>query len=152
DKAIAALREGLKAAGKEQHFDLYWSLANLHLDDADLAEARKVMSEIRERHNAPTAVEYLGARCRIIQRRWDKANRILEKIRPGLKSVPELSIQGDLFLGTCYEQLEDAAQQLAACRRVLEQDGFNADAHKGAAAALWQLGQTQEAVRQYEQL
>ena len=66
--------------------------------------------------------------------------------------MPELTIQADLFLGTCYEQLEEPTQQMAAFRRVLDQDPFSVDARKGLAAAHWQLGQGAEAVGQYEQL
>lgn len=152
EAALAALRRGLAFAGKDQQFELYWSIANLVLDAADLGQARKLMSEIRDAHTAPTALEYLEARCQMVQGRWYEASRLLEKIRPGLKSVAELAIQADLFLGTCYEQLEDPAQQMAAFKRVLDQDPFSADARSGLAAALWHLGQGAEALAQFERL
>ncbi|MCI0379017.1 MAG: tetratricopeptide repeat protein [Gemmataceae bacterium] len=150
--AIGHLRRGLQAIPKDQRWDLYWTLANVLLDAGDLAEARKVLGEIRELHNSSSATEYLETRCKMVQGRWHEAAKAFERLRPAFKSVPDLAFQVDLYLGGCYEQLEEPTAQLTAFQRALDFDPGSAPARQGLAAAQWQLGQISEAVKQYQAL
>jgi predicted Zn-dependent protease len=144
-EAIDKLQLGLQQVRKEQQYDLRWSLANLLLDDNGVEEARKVIAQLREVN--PVSAEYLEARSEMSRGRWFEAAKQFERIRPGLKSVKELAFQLDLYLGTCYEQLEEPAMQLTAFQRASEADPTALAARRGMANAFWALGQTAEALQ-----
>lgn len=148
--AIDRLQLGLQKVRKDQQFDLRWSLANLLLDDNRLDDARKVIAQVREAN--PISAEYLEARGEMLRGRWFEAARQFEKIRPALKNVKELAFQLDLFLGACYENLEEPAQQLIAFRRAAEADPTSLAAWRGLANAHGALGQTGESLRIYQEL
>src|SRR5262249_40889454 len=82
------------------------------------------------------------------QGRWFEASRILERIRPGFKAIPALSLQLDLQLAVCYERLDEPARQLAACQRVIAQDPSSIVGRQGMAAAQWALGRHDDAIAQ----
>lgn len=149
-EAIIRLQAGLQKVRKGQQFDLRWSLANHLIDDNRLDDARKTIAEIRE-SNAISA-DYLNARIEMSRGRWFEASRQFERIRPSLKNVKELAFQLDLYLGACYEQLEEPAQQLIAFQRAAEADPTSSAARRGMANARWALGQTGEALRIYQDL
>jgi Tfp pilus assembly protein PilF len=149
-QAIDKLQVGLEKVHKEHQYDLRWSLANLLLDDNRLDEARKVITEVRDA-NAVSA-EYLEGRAEMLRGRWFEAAKQFEKIRPALKSVKELVFQLDLYLGTCYEQLDEPAMRLTALQRAAEADATSLVAQRGMANALWALGQTGEALQKYQEL
>jgi tetratricopeptide (TPR) repeat protein len=148
--AIAALRQGLQKAAKENHFELNWTLTNLLLDDNQLDEARKIIAQVREVN--PVSAEYLDARCRMQQGRYFEAARTFEKVRPAFKTSRELAFQVDLYLGLTYQKLEEWTQALTAFRRAVDADPTSLLARHGMASAHWALGNTAEALAQYREL
>jgi predicted Zn-dependent protease len=149
-EAIDKLQIGLLKVRQEQQYELRWSLANLQLDDNRLDDARKVIAQMRDVN--PLSADFLEARSEMLRGRWFEAAKQFEKIRPALKSVKELIFQLDLYLGTCYEQLDEPALQLTALQRAAEADATSLAAQRGMANARWTLGQTGEALRIYQDL
>ena len=148
--AIEKLQLGLKKVRKDQHYDLLWSLANHLIDDNRLDDARKTIQDIRDINRL--SADYLEARARMQRGRWFDAAKQFEKVRPGLKSMKELAFQVDLYLGTCYEQMEEPVLQLTAYQRAAEVDPTSLTARRGMASAHWALGQTEEALRISQEL
>jgi tetratricopeptide (TPR) repeat protein len=143
-KAIAHLRKGLQAVGKEHHFELNWTLANLLLDDEQVDAARKLMVPLRGINQL--SADYLEARCMMYQGRWADAARTLERLRPAFKSIAELALQVDLFLGLCYQRTDDPARALNRFQSALAIDPTSKGARHGEATALRALGKHGEAM------
>ncbi len=148
--AIDQLKLGLTKVRKDQQYDLRWSLANLLLDENRLDDVQVVIAELRDAN--PLSADYLEARRDMLRGRWFEAAKQLEKIRPALKGVKELAFQADLYLGACYEQLEEPALQLTSFQRAAEADGTSLAARRGMASAFWALGQQGEALAISQQL
>lgn len=149
DRAVAAekLQEGLRKVAKAHQADIRWGLANVLLDDNRLEDAAKIVQEIRETNAA--SADYLQARMQIQRGRWFDAVRQLEKIRPSLRTNKELAMQIDLYLGHCYENLEEPVQMLVAFQRAADADSTSVAAMRGIAKARWALGQTQDSLRDF---
>ena len=82
------------------------------------------------------------------QERWAAAVPKFEKLRPAFKTVPELSLQTDLFLGLCYQKIDEPVLAMTAFQRAAKIDPTSVSAHRGMAAAHWALGQRDEALAQ----
>jgi tetratricopeptide (TPR) repeat protein len=147
-EALATIRRGLEDIPADQHFELDWTLANLLLDGGELDQARLVIDKLKKAPQT-NAVEYLQARCAMRQKRWFEAAGTLEKLRPTFKAFPDLQRQVDLYLGKCYEQLNEPGLQKAAFERVLKDDPTNLPAGEGLAKALWSLGRIDESLKCY---
>src|SRR5262249_20840072 len=105
--------------------------------------------------NSPTSVEYLRARVLLHQGQWPEAAQLLEQVRPHLlqsRAPAELLRQLDLYLGKCYEQLDEPGLRLAAVERVLSQDAQSPAARIGLAEAQLAMGRYDEALAQFRQL
>src|SRR5262249_26999155 len=115
-----------------------------------LDDAKKTIAEMRETNSL--SADYLEARAEMARGRWFEAARQFERVRPSLKNLKELAIQIDLYLGACYEQLEEPAQQLIAFQRAAAMEATAVTARRGMANACWALGQTGEALRICQEL
>ena len=147
---IDHLHFGLKKVQKHQQYDLRWSLANLLLDDNRLDETAKVIADMRDVN--PLSADYLEARLQMQRGRWFESAQRFEKIRPALKSAKELAFQADLYLGLCYEQLDQPMLQLTAFQRAAQNDPTSTIARRGMAGGHLALGQAPEALRIYQEL
>ncbi|MFO0842183.1 MAG: tetratricopeptide repeat protein [Gemmataceae bacterium] len=165
--------EGLTAkdrtpAGEAAAFQLLWHKGNLMLDDLDLQRAREeeerlptrddsklkgevaeVIARVRKSH-MPAAADYMQARLLVCERRWGDAAALFERARNDLASQRDLACQADLYLGQCYERLEQPTQMFKAFQRVLEFDPESLPAMLGMAAARWSQGQLDNALAQYQ--
>jgi cellulose synthase operon protein C len=148
--AIARLQLGVQKVRKDQQYDLRWALGMLLLDDNRLEDAEKAIRELRDFNTV--SADYLQARLQILRGRWFDAAREFEKLRPKLKATPELAFQIDLFLGQCYEQMDEPTLQLASFERASETDPTSLVARRGLANARWAMGQTAEALQIYQDL
>jgi tetratricopeptide (TPR) repeat protein len=148
-EAADGLRRALHAVPEKDRYELTWALANVLLDAGSLDDARKVIAKLRDDGAAPGTVDYLEARALMHQGRWFEAARMLEQVRASANAATELAVQVDLMLGSCYERLDEPAQQLAACERAARTDPASVPARKGMAAALWSLGQVDAAIESY---
>jgi tetratricopeptide (TPR) repeat protein len=151
-EAVQIARRGLRATPPDNRYELLWTLANLLIDGGEVAEARKTIGEIHQYTGWTPSVDYLEARCLIAQERWPEAAGALERVRGALKSAPGLQLQADLYLGRCYEELREPAQQLAAYGRVLAQQPTNVTALEGVASAQWALGQPDAAIAKQREI
>jgi tetratricopeptide (TPR) repeat protein len=150
--AINCLEQGLRVVPAADRFELYWTLANLHVDTGQIDSAKEVMRSIRQCGPPRGTSDYLHARILMLQSRWFEAARLLEHVRPAFKSSSALTGQLDAQLGQCYQHLELPARQKAAFGRALENDPASVVARQGLALALWSLGQTDAAIEQYREL
>ncbi|HZZ77734.1 MAG TPA: tetratricopeptide repeat protein, partial [Gemmataceae bacterium] len=149
-EAIARLQLGVTKVRKDQQYDLRWTLGNLLLDDNRLDDADKAIRELRELNT--TTADYLHARLQMLRGRWFESAQAFEKLRPVMKGTPELAYQIDIYLGTCYEQMDEPTLQLAAYERAVETDPTSTAARRGLANARWAMGQTAEALQIYQEL
>jgi tetratricopeptide (TPR) repeat protein len=145
-EAIAQLKKGLEMVAKQHQAELTWTLANLLLDDEQMDAARKVIVQIRDVNQL--SADYLEARCLMLQGRWADAAPKLEKLRPAFTSVPELSLQTDMFLGQCYGKIDEPVRQMTAFQHAVKIDPTSVAARYGVAMAHWALGQRDEALAQ----
>jgi tetratricopeptide (TPR) repeat protein len=155
-EAVATARQGVKAVTGKDQVTLLWSLANLLIDSGENAEADRVIAEIDRAHTSPASVDYLRARRQLQQGQWVEAARLFERTRgqlANLADVPrELLRQVDLFLGQCYDQLDEPGLRSVAFSRVLEQDANSVTARLGKAEAQAALGRLDDALDQYRKL
>lgn len=164
--AREVLEEGLRLQEKPGYpdvsdaalFQLLWHVAHLQFDeypadpkatDAARAAALKAIEGTVERvaktRAIPATVDYLRGRLLLVKGQWAGAADLLEKARPALAPQRELAAQIDLFLGQCYERLENAAQMYEAYKRVNDWDPAGVSAYLGMGAALWMMGRLDEA-------
>jgi tetratricopeptide (TPR) repeat protein len=169
EKAREFLQRGLKLVAtpgyrggtEAARFDLLWFLLGVELDDDRLdddaarrAEAEETLTQLKKnRLLLPAFADYLQARLLIRRKNWGDAKNLLERARPALtaQQTGDLLGQVDLFLGRCYEQLEEPAQMERAFKRALDQNPASPAAHLGRAVALRRLGRLEESLDEYRQ-
>ncbi len=151
-------------------FQLLWHKANLLLDDLEFLrtqatdEGREpgnvdpIKEEIRglidrvRKSRVPAAADYMTGRLLTHEHKWGEAASMFERARALLAAQPDLACQADLYLGQCYERLEDHTQMFNAFRRVADWDPNSVPALQGMAAARWAQQQYQAAAEQYQML
>jgi tetratricopeptide (TPR) repeat protein len=149
-KAIACLRQGIDHLPADTHPGLRWTLANLLLDDDRQPEAEKEMARLRKSNVAPAVVDYLQARLAMCRQQWARAARGLERVRPRLDLSAEMTAQIDLYLGHCYEHLDEPVRRLGAFKSAAERDPQSATALLELGAAEAALGRPETARAFYE--
>ncbi|MFO0881191.1 MAG: tetratricopeptide repeat protein [Gemmataceae bacterium] len=155
-------------AGDASLFQMLWHRGNLLLDDLDLqrmqqednnqpvVDQTKLKDEVGQlvarvrKAQMPAAADYMQARLLVVDRRWGDAAVLFERARAELASQRDLACQADLYLGHCYERLEEPTQMFNAFKRVLEFDPNSTPAMLGMAAARWSQGQLDNALAQYQ--
>ncbi len=164
------LEEGLKLQEKNGSadgtdaatFQLLWHLVHLQFDEY-LASPRSselgrqtaqraiegTIERIAKTKGLPASVDYLKGRLLLERGQWADAAELLEKARPALVAQRDLAAQIDLFLGQCYERLENPAQMYDAYKRVNDWDRTNVTAYLGMATAQWMMGRLDEAYENY---
>ncbi len=158
-EALQTLRDGAKALSGPAQSDVLWRLVNLLLDGnnpAELAEAEGCIEQMAKTHPSPAAVAYLQARVLLARQDWPQAARLLERTRLTLETMPEpskkLLNQIDLYLGQCYDQLNEPTRQLEAFNRVVTRDPKSVPGRLGVAAAQRALGRIEASLEQYQQI
>lgn len=143
---------------------LLWQLTNVLLDGAlnekedprvvesDLEEARRRIEQFRKLRSAAGGADYLEARLLLQGQRWGEAVVLLERSRSLLQERPELIQQIDLYLGLCYDKLEEPAQMYEAFQRVASADPGSTTALVGMANALWSQGRLDEAMGNFQKV
>src|SRR5262249_24074598 len=146
-------------AGDQSEFQLLWHKGNLLLDDLDLQRAQQIdegqpltedkqlKDEIAEvidhvrQSQMPAAADYMRGRMLVHERQWSEAALLFERARAQLAAQPDLACQANLYLGQCYEKLEEHTQMFNAFKRVADWDPASVPALLGMAAARWAQGQ-----------
>jgi tetratricopeptide (TPR) repeat protein len=177
NRALGYLKRGLDLAGHNEalagdngKFLLLWHKGNLLLDDVDLMRAQaeedgqpfvapaglradiSALIELVRRSQMPAAADYMSGRLLVHERQWAEAARMLERARALMSTQPDLALQADLYLGQCYEKLEEHAQMFKAFERVAQRDPTSVAAQLGMAAARWAQGQDSAARTHYDVL
>ena len=172
DKAFAFLDQGLKLVKQKKagplddsgEFHLLWHKANLLLDDLDqapgkgdappaglasrAAEVEALADQVRKLGITGTA-EYIRGRLALHRRRWAAAAGLFEQARSSLSRQPDLAAQANLYLGQCYQRLEEPTQMYNAFKRVSDWNPSSSAARMGMAAARLAQGQLKEASEQF---
>lgn len=151
-EAVACLREGARALTGQARSDILWTLGNVLIDIGDLTEARSVVTQMTKNRATAVAIDYLNARLHIQEANWSEATRLLERTRPLVANLPELSTQVDFLLAQCFEQLDDPAARLSALGRIITRDPTSVAARSSMGAALASAGRLDDALEQYRQL
>jgi cellulose synthase operon protein C len=146
---------------------LLWHLTNLLMDNLidektltpknrndDSLEVVQRIGQLRHFRGQTAAADYLDARMRLLERRWSEAKVLLERSRQTLGQLGDqaLQVQINIYLGQCYEQLEEPGQMYAAFRRVADVDPTNAAALLGMGAAQWLQGRLDDAMDNYQKV
>ncbi len=162
------LVRGRKAPGDDNgEFQLLWHKGNMLLDGLDIepgkgdarapnldkqrAEIESVTDSVRKA-GIVGAADYMKARLALHERRWAEAAGLFERARSALAAQPDLACQADLYLGACYERLEEPTQMFNAYKRAADWDSASVQAHMGMAAARLLQGQLADAAHQYQVL
>lgn len=124
DKAMAALTDGLKATDRDPH--LLWLMANMLVDVKKMDEARRLIDEMRKTSYPKPLIGYVDARIEFSQQHWRAAVERLNDARALMASDPkrfgQQTLQLELWLAICYQQLGDREQQQQALLRALAID------------------------------
>jgi tetratricopeptide (TPR) repeat protein len=148
-KAVEYLRQGLNHLSGNS--ELLSTLAGLLLDQRDLAEAGKVIAEMRRWKIAPERVALLEARAEMADGKWKEARTLLEANRPLLAAGSgDLLVQADLLLGRCYGQMGHTDLEMSAYRRAADRRHLGARA--ALARAFTRLGNLEEALGEYRRV
>jgi tetratricopeptide (TPR) repeat protein len=174
DRALGYLERGLDLVKKEatgdgeySRFKLLWHKANLLLDDLDRAHSyrdedavaegdlgplkadiSRVIEQVRK-GRVPAAADYLRGRLLIHDHKWAEAATHFERARALLAPQPDLKAQANLYLGQCYEKLEEHKQMYEAYKQVADWDPSSVPAQLGMASARWAQGKLDQALEQF---
>jgi predicted Zn-dependent protease len=128
-----------------------WVLANLVIDCG--AEDRAGPAIERLEGQGPAAVgSYLRARLLTCKGRWGEARVLLERSRTAGLPSRELGRLTHLLLAECHGWLGNFDQQVSCCRQALEFEPTWLPARRKLAAALADLGNTEQAIAEYRKL
>jgi tetratricopeptide (TPR) repeat protein len=181
DTAYEHLQHGLKVydslpartAAEAVRFQLLWHKAGLLLDDIKRADSRKrddptlppperlraweeeataTIEQARKMRFSPAGVDFLEGRLLVHQRHWAEAAQLFEHTHAVLGRQADLAVQVNLFLGLCYEQLDEPTQMYRAYWAVWEKDPKSVQALLGMASADWALQRLDGAAEKYRQL
>jgi tetratricopeptide (TPR) repeat protein len=150
DEAVKYLRRGLERS--PTHNELLWNLANVLIQKGEHARAEEIITQIAEKEIGPGRMDFLKAASDIQDGNWLKGSQLLESARPLFRDSPELQIQTDYLLATCYEKLGDPDRRLLAYRRIIALDPLQVQARVGFAASQMSLGRLDDALEEYQRL
>jgi tetratricopeptide (TPR) repeat protein len=148
--ALRILEDGLKQTPKSA--DLAIRRIDLLLDQGKNADAKANIDELRKSGLKQTLPDYLTARLRVADQRWNDAIALLELARKDLPSSSEWLGRTQVLLGYCYQQIGDPEQALQAYRRAVRAEPAWMTANLGLAETLWQQGRVEEASQVLEPL
>jgi Tfp pilus assembly protein PilF len=114
-------------------------------------EINRTIEQVRK-SRVPAAADYLQARLMLQERRWAEAATLFEHSRALLATQPDLVYQANLFLGRCYEMLEEPGQMYKAYQNAAQDNADSVPALLGMAAAQWAQGQAAQAMEKYRQV
>src|SRR5262249_34554884 len=141
--------------------DLLWLLGEFLVSLKDRKGLADLLGQL-ERIGGPASERgYLEGRLRMNDGAWGKAARRLEDAYPGLRGKggqernpfrSARSLECDLALARCYDQLGDSDRAYAAFSRAATLDPRSVPARLGMAVAKARMGQLPEAIAQYRRL
>lgn len=165
-------QDTLSRQGRANPNDLHvqqvnWQLANVLLDDAlierdpgpkrdaalaALAEARPAIDALRKNVAMKGAADYLEGRLQFQHGKWADAKESLQKARTQLSDRNDLAAQIELFLGQCYEKLDEPALMFQSFQKLAALDPTSIAGQVGMASAYWMQGRVDDALAIYAKL
>lgn len=139
EKAIAALRQGIKAT--KENPQLLWKLGSILVEAKKLDETQQIIDDLRKTNFPKPQLDLLAARLEFARGKWRPALRQFEYVRGAMVSNPAAVKQVDFWISQCYEQLGNSGQQEQALRRTLAIDPSFAPARAALAKILARKGQ-----------
>ncbi len=147
DVAIATLRAGKQASPKD--FDILTLLGDLLARDGQVGALEQTLKELTELGAPADRTDYVQARLLMRRGRWAEAAALLDRLRAIAPDKPQLALHANLLLTQCHEQLNDAAGELDAYRRLLDHDPNAGAVRLDYARALARHGRADEARREF---
>jgi tetratricopeptide (TPR) repeat protein len=164
-------KQGKRDGADPARFQLLWHKAALLLDELKRldgeekpapdretrkrgleAQAAEAIEQVRKDRQLPAAADFLQGRLLVHRRRWAEAAALFEQAAAQLATQPDLAAQANLYLGQCYEQLEEPNAMYNAYKRVAEWDPNSAAALLGMGSALWAQGRPADAMVKYREV
>jgi tetratricopeptide (TPR) repeat protein len=156
DDALTCIRQGLD--NLPDHTLLLAELTPLLIDKGELGVAAETIERLRQRSDLPVAqpawFDFFDA-CLLMQKKeWSEASRLLERVRPHVASVPELTGVVEMRLALCYQQRGEPDRQAEALERALKAGSTKLDVNGRLAKAelLATTGKVEEALRLHQEL
>jgi tetratricopeptide (TPR) repeat protein len=146
-EAIDLLRKAVAVLPK--HSGELWLVADLLIDADERAEARALVTRLREEKADSAAVDFLDARLLLAEGRANKAEVLLRRNQTELARKPDLAVRTQLLMAACYERLGNADLRLKAARQAASLAPTSTTARLAHASALVGAGKPDEAIREY---
>jgi cellulose synthase operon protein C len=143
DDALKVLQAGLTQTPASH--ELRVMLIDLLIDTQQYDAARTKIDELRKAELPPALPDYLTARLKVADMRWQEAIQLLEGVHQELGPVSDWTSRIQVLLGVCYRHLGDHEQELQAFRRAVDQEPGWATATFGLGEALLNNGRIEEA-------
>ena len=145
EKAEEFAREN---AEKEDTAIAKFKLLDILIKSGKIKEAKSYLEELKKKSYPAFMIEYFDGQISLYKKEWREAVTHFNKARLEMQNVPELRAQTQIYLGICYEQLEQYDLQLEMFSDALKEMPQNIRARTGYALALFHLGRKSEAREQ----
>ncbi len=142
DKAEAAARE---IAQRDKTPVAKFKLLDVLIKVGKLEEAEKYLAQLRNSNYPDFMLEFFDGQISIFKKQWREAAQHFNRAKLEMQNYPDMRAQTNVFLGICYEQLEQYDRQLEAFKDALAEIPQNVRARTGYALALFHLGRKAEA-------
>lgn len=146
EKAVEFARSN---AEKEDSAVAKFRLLDVLIKSGKFTEAKSYLAEIKKKKYPEFMIQFFEGQLALYQKDWRNAVKAFNKARLDGQIPPELRAQTQVYLGICYEQLEQFDLQLEMFSEALKEMPQSVRARTGYALALFHLSRKSEA---YEQL
>lgn len=151
-EAEDVLRRGLRGLSGDKANLMRYQLAHILLRQSKVADAERVIDELRKSNAPQPLVDELRAHVLIHERQWAQAATLLESVRPALPRELSTPGQTEVLLGFCYENLGEIDRAYAAYRDAVSRNGNLPQARLGLASTLATVGKLDDAIAEYRLL
>lgn len=150
DAALRSLEQGIARAPKSP--ELAVMLIDLMIDRKQYADAKTKIDELRQTGIRVTLPNYLTARLKIAEARWQEAIQLLESVREELGAVSDWHSRVHVLLGVAYRNVGDHERELQAFQRAVQDEPGWVTANLGLGEAYLNNGRIDDAAVALEPL
>ena len=125
-----------------------FKLLDILIKSGKIQDAKNYLEELRKKNYPGFMLEYFDGQISLYKKEWRDAVIHFNKARLDMQNFPELRAQTQVYLGICYEQLEQYDLQLEMFGEALKEIPQSTRARTGYALALFHLGRKAEAREQ----
>lgn len=150
DAAVAILRKGIAVIPKDTTLQLV--LADLLLTLGKVEDASQVIEDLKTKGASGELIGILECRVSIAGKKWVKAIKQLEELRPKLVESPALLKDAEVMLAIAYSESDAVDQQINCYRRALVLDANHLPSRIGLAQALQSANLIRQACDEYEKI